>query len=168
MKRIMILNGAARKNGSTASLVKAFTEGAESAGNTVTEYYLQDMTIHGCLGCRACKKDAEPCAQHDDMDRIYEAFYDTDVVVFASPVYFGSITGPMKTAGDRLYALANTLGKEKFARDSVLLMTAGSPMYEQSLAWYAMYSTYNGWHDIGTVLGAGKEEEARALGVSIR
>ena len=168
MSHIMILNGAARKNGTTASLVRAFTEGALSAGNTVEEFYLQGMDIHGCLGCRACKNNAKPCAQHDEMDKIYEAFLKTDIVAFASPVYWGSITGPLKTAGDRLYALANTLGKEGFPRDSVLLMTAGAPVYDQPLAWYAMFSTYNGWHDIGTVLGAGKEEEARALGASIK
>ena len=42
MANIMILNGAARKNGRTASLVKAFMDGAERAGNTVREFYLQD------------------------------------------------------------------------------------------------------------------------------
>ena len=32
MKKILILNGAGKKNGNTAALIKAFTEGAESAG----------------------------------------------------------------------------------------------------------------------------------------
>ena len=45
MKKILILNGAGKKNGNTAELIKAFTEGAESAGNTVTEFYLQTMSI---------------------------------------------------------------------------------------------------------------------------
>ena len=40
MAHILILNGAARKNGATAGLVKAFTEGAASAGNEVEELYL--------------------------------------------------------------------------------------------------------------------------------
>ena len=33
MKKILILNGSPRKNGKTASLVKAFVEGAKSAGH---------------------------------------------------------------------------------------------------------------------------------------
>lgn len=37
-KKIVILNGSPRRNGNTSTLVKAFTEGAESAGNTVTEF----------------------------------------------------------------------------------------------------------------------------------
>lgn len=35
MANILILNGAPRKNGSTASLIKAFTEGAAASGNEV-------------------------------------------------------------------------------------------------------------------------------------
>ena len=38
-KKIVILNGSPRKTGNTSALVKAFTEGAESAGNTVTAFF---------------------------------------------------------------------------------------------------------------------------------
>ena len=51
-KRIVILNGSPRKKGNTSMLVKAFTEGAESVGNTVTEFFLDSMEIHGCKGMR--------------------------------------------------------------------------------------------------------------------
>ncbi len=47
-KKIMILNGSPRRKGNTSALVKAFTEGAESAGNTVAEFFLDSMNIHGC------------------------------------------------------------------------------------------------------------------------
>ncbi len=50
-KKIVVLNGSPRKNGNTSALVKAFTEGAESVGNTVTEFFLDSMKIHGCKGC---------------------------------------------------------------------------------------------------------------------
>ena len=46
MKKIVILNGSPRRNGNTSALVKAFTQGAESAGNTVTEFFLDSMEIH--------------------------------------------------------------------------------------------------------------------------
>ena len=50
-KSIVILNGSPRKKGNTSTLVKAFREGAESAGHSVTEFILHDMNIHGCKGC---------------------------------------------------------------------------------------------------------------------
>ena len=46
MKKIIILNGAGKKNGSTATMVKAFADAAGANGNEVREFALQSMTIH--------------------------------------------------------------------------------------------------------------------------
>ncbi len=46
-KKIVVLNGSPRKTGNTSALIKAFTEGAKSAGNNVTEFFLDRMDIHG-------------------------------------------------------------------------------------------------------------------------
>ena len=71
-KKIVILNCSPRRKGNTSALVEAFTEGAESAGNTVTEFFLDSMNIHGCKGCFGGGKDPEhPCVQRDDMEKIY-------------------------------------------------------------------------------------------------
>ena len=67
-KKIVILNGSPRRKGNTSMLVKAFAEGAESAGNTVTEFFLDSMDIHGCKGCFCGHSGKEcPCVQKDDM-----------------------------------------------------------------------------------------------------
>lgn len=172
MKRILILNGAGKKNGNTAALIKAFTEGAESSGNEVKEFYLQTMNIHGCLDCHGCsrkqKGDPHPCVQQDDMNQIYEAFTDCDMLVFASPVYWFDITGTLKTAVDRLYAVQSNLGFEACNRDTVLLLTSGAPTEQNqiSIQWYNVFGQL-GWKSLGMVLGTGKTEEARELGASI-
>lgn len=167
----MVLNGAARKNGNTAALIKAFAEGAESAGNAVQEFYLQDMDIHGCMGCERCsrvkKGTAHPCVQPDDMQKINKVFEQADVVVFASPVYFWTISGPLKTAADRLYAELRHLGYGGFPRESVLLMTAGGSDYSQALTWYRTFERNLGWKNCGEVLGTGKTKEAYSLGKTI-
>ena len=172
MAKILILNGAARKNGSTAALIKAFRSGAERAGNEVVEFYLQNMTIHGCMGCNGCAKapkDKEnPCVQKDEMAQINEAFAGADVVAFASPVYFWTITGPLKTVVDRLYGQLKRLGYGGFPRKSVLLMTAGSTDYSQVTRWYETFEHNLGWTNLGKVLGGGKTREAEKLGESIR
>ena len=168
----MILNGASRKNGSTSRLIKAFTEGAVSAGNQVQEFYLQDMEIHGCLGCEGCsraKKGTEnPWVQKDDMAEINKAFMKADIVVFASPIYFWTISGPLKTATDRLYAELRNLGYGGFPRKSVLLMTAGGSDYSQAVRWYETFERNLGWTNLGEVLGSGKTVDAKRLGASIR
>lgn len=171
MAKILILNGAARKNGSTAKLIEAFIDGAKSSGNEVEEFYLQDMNIKGCLGCEHCSKSAKgtsnPCVQNDDMATINEAFMSADVVVFASPVYFWTITGTLKTAADRLYAELKSLGYNGFPRKSVLLMTAGGSDYSQAVRWYETFERNLGWKNLGEVLGAGKAHAAFEIGASI-
>ena len=168
MKNILILNGAARKHGNTAKLVEAFAEGAKSAGHTVTNFYLDGLDIHSCKGCLKAKKDPKaPCTQRDDMDLIYAAFAEADVVVFASPVYFWTITGPLKTAADRLYAELECLGYGGFPKKSVLLMTADGGDYSQAVTWYRTYERNLRWKNLGEVLGKGKTKEAYQLGASI-
>lgn len=172
MANILILDGASRKNGNTAQLVKAFSEGAVSAGNHVREFYLQDMEIRGCLGCERCsrvKKGIDnPCVQNDDMAEIYKSFMTANVVVFASPLYFWTISGSLKTATDRLYAMLRYLGYHEFPRRSVLLMTAGGNDYGQAVRWYETFERNLGWTSLGEVLGSGKAAEARRLGAAIR
>ena len=96
MKKILILNGSPRKNGSTASLIKAFTEGAEDAGNEVKDLYISGMNIGGCLACEACSRNGGQCVQKDDMEKVNEAYLWADVIVFASPMYWGTVLGKGK------------------------------------------------------------------------
>ena len=167
-KSIVILNGAARKNGSTAKLIQAFSDGAKSAGHTVQEFYLDSMNIHSCKGClQAARESRSPCSQKDDMEKIYSAFADCDVVVFASPGYFWTITGPLKTAADRLYAELECLGYSGFARESVLLMTADGGDYSQAVTWYRTYERNLGWKNRGEVLGKGEIKAAYQIGASL-
>ncbi len=90
-----------------------------------------------------------------------------DVIVFVSPLYFWGITGPLKTAVDRLYAVVNSIGIEGFQRESVLLMTARGSDYSKAISWHERFESYLGWKNLGEVLGSGKTEEARKLGASI-
>ena len=167
-KKIIVLNGAARKNGNTAKLVESFAEGAKSAGNQVKVFYLDGMEIHSCKGCLNAGKDSKsPCSQKDDMEQIYAEFGEADVVVFASPLYFWTITGTLKTAADRLYAELECLGYGKFPRKSVLLMTADGGDYSQAVTWYRTYERNLGWKNLGEVLGKGKSREAYQLGASV-
>ena len=168
MSKILILNGSPRKNGKTASLVNAFTEGAKSAGNEVKDFYLPGMNISGCMGCEACKKNDGHCVQKDDMEEVNDAFLWADVIVFASPVYWGNISGQLKIAIDRLFALFNRYHSDELKKKCVLIMTAAAPMYELSQGFYGIFMQYLGWENLGEILGAGKEEEAKALGLSMQ
>ena len=96
-KKIVILNGSPRRKGNTSALVKAFTNGAESVGHTVTEFFLDGMSIHSCKGCFGGHSSREcPCVQRDDMDKIYPAVRECDVIVLASPLFCGDTAGLLR------------------------------------------------------------------------
>ena len=166
MKKIVILNGAGKKNGNTAAMISAFRSGA--AGNEIAEFCLQTMNIHGCMDCGGCRRkekgSAEPCVQKDDMDQIYAAVREADVIVFASPVYWWDITGTLKTAIDRLYApLMN--GSAGLPKETVLLMTSGGSTIDHMLDWYRNLEGWLKWKDNGTAMN--DVDAARRIGESI-
>lgn len=156
-KKIMILNGSPRKKGNTSALAHAFMEGATQAGNTVTEFFLDGMNIHGCKGCFGGGKNPQsPCVQKDDMDKIYTVYKEADIVVLASPLYYWTISGQLKCAFDRLFAVAecdpNYQNPEK---ECVLLMAAEGNGFEETLYWYNNLEKHIGWKSIGKVLCGG-------------
>ena len=157
-KKIVILNGSPRKNGNTSALVRAFTEGAESAGHTVTEFFLSGMDIHGCKGCFSGHSGREcPCVQRDDMDKIYPAVKGSDVVVLASPLYYWNMSGQLRTAVDRLFALEEGDGNLLRGNDraSALLMAAEGRSFEDAALYYDHLMEHLRWKNLGKVLCGG-------------
>jgi len=157
-KKIVILNGSPRKKGNTSALVKAFTEGAESSGHIVTEFFLSGMDIHGCKGCFGghSSKDC-PCVQHDGMDKIYPAVKDCDVIVLATPLYYWNMSGQLRTAIDRLFALEEGDGNllRGHGRASALLMAAEGNGFEDVLPYYDHLMEHLQWKNLGHVLAGG-------------
>ena len=179
-KTILILNGSPRKNGNTSALVEAFARGAEEGGSKVVPVFLGDMTIHGCKGCFGGGKNPDsPCVQKDDMEKLYPVYRQADVVVLASPLYYWSISGQLKTAFDRLFAVAECDPDYRNPpKESVLLMAAEGHGFEESLYWYDRLEQHIGWKSLGKVLCGGvmavgdiqgrpELEEAYRLGRSI-
>lgn len=182
-KDILILNGSPRKKGNTAMLCDAFTNGAQEAGHVVTRFDLQTMDIRGCLGCMKGGKDcASPCVQKDDMGKIYPTYVKADIVVLASPLYYWSVSGQLKTAFDRLFAVAETdSGYANPRKDCALIMAAEGDTPENwkpVLDYYAALVGFMGWHDRGRVLAGGVlqagavsgkpvVDEARRFGASL-
>lgn len=179
-KKIVILNGSPRLKGNTAMLIQSFTEGAVAAGHEVIRFDLQKMDIHPCLGCCCGGKDPEsPCVQKDDMLKIYPAYKDADLVCLATPLYYWTISGQLKCAFDRLFAVAECNEDCKNPqKECTLLMAAEGHGFEETLYWYDRLMNHLGWTDKGKVLCGGvfevgdikgneKLEEAYQLGKSL-
>lgn len=154
-KKIVVLNGSPRKYGNTSALVRKFSEGAKSVGNTVMEFFLDDMDIHGCKGCFGGHSSREcPCVQKDDMAQIYPAVRECDVVVLATPLYYWNMSGQLRTAIDRLFALEEGDGNllRGHGKSSVLLMAAAGNAFEDVLTYYNHLLEHLKWENLGVVL----------------
>lgn len=181
-KKIIILNGSPRKKGNTSALAAEFTRGAKEVGHTVTEFFLDSMDIHGCKGCFGGHSSREcPCVQKDDMMQIYPAVKECDVIVLATPLYYWNMSGQIRTAVDRLFALEEGDGNllRGHGRASALLMAAEGHGFEDVLAYYDHLMEHLRWKNLGHVLAGGNGnvgdiegkpelEQAYELGKSIR
>ena len=115
--------GSAREQGGTAAMARAFTAGAREAGHEVDIVDVACMDIHGCLGCEHCHgAGGGVCVQRDDMDELYPLWDAADMIVIASPVYYGSFSGQMHCAINRTYAGM----KPKRCRKMALLLCSGA------------------------------------------
>ncbi|MCD8248327.1 MAG: flavodoxin family protein [Lachnospiraceae bacterium] len=167
--KIVILNGSPRRNGNTSALVQAFREGAENTGHNVTEFFLDKMNIHGCKGCFGghSKRDC-PCVQLDDMTQIYPAVRACDVLVLASPLYYWTMSGQLRTALDRLFALeeGGTNLLRGNGKSSALLMAAEGYGFEDAVLYYDNLMEHLHWQNIGHVLAGGNMETGDIKGKS--
>jgi len=102
--KIVCLYGSPRSKGNSATLANHFLEKTESLGAYIKTYSLNKLDLKGCQACRACKEKQDRCILKDDLSEVLEDVRDTDVLVLATPVYFGDITAQMKTFMDRTYS----------------------------------------------------------------
>ena len=100
------------------------------------------------------------------MQQVYDAFAESDVVVFATPVYWFTVSGQLKLAVDRLYAIQRNHGFDACKKETVFLMTSGAPaeMNPQPITWYKTFEQM-GWKSLGMALN--DMEEAGRIGSAI-
>ena len=100
---IIAFVGSPRKNGNTDILVEHFLDGARSKGAETEKVYLYDCTIKFCQGCyKNCWINPNDCTRHrDDMDDIIPKMIQSDLVLFASPVYMGSYSAQLTAFFER-------------------------------------------------------------------
>ena len=165
MKKILILLTGGRPQGNTAQLASAFAEGARQAGHQVETLSLLQKEVKGCLGCNACRR-GKGCVIRDSFALVAEKILAADLVVFASPLYFWTVSSRMKALIERFYSLAQEdpappLGRyEKYpVKDCALLMTAADDLFwtfEQAVSYYQFaLIRYIGFRDRGMLLAGG-------------
>ena len=165
MKKILIIQGGGRPKGNTARLVENFEKGAKEAGHETEVVSLLKHEVKGCLGCNACRY-GKPCIQKDDFNGLVPKIKEADLLVFASPLYFWTLSSRIKAFIERFYCIAEEdpnppLGRyESYpVKDCALLMTSADNFFwnfEQAVSYYQFaLVNYIGFHDRGMLLAGG-------------
>lgn len=102
MKIVAVL-GSPRLNGNSAAIAERFLEAAGKLGAETRSFALNKLAYKGCQACMACKRASEVCIVKDDLGEVLQAVREADVVVMASPIYYGDVTGQLKLFIDRTY-----------------------------------------------------------------
>lgn len=100
VKQVLVISASPRKNGNSEILCDRFAQGARESGHRTEKVVLSSKNIGYCRGCGVCNA-THRCVQKDDMAELLERMIQADVIVLATPVYFYSMNGQMKTFIDR-------------------------------------------------------------------
>jgi len=106
VKAVCII-GSPRATGSTSAIVSEIFRALEAYGFETRLHRLSELDIGYCWGCKVCETTGK-CVQNDDVQRIVDDMLDSELVIVASPSYWGDITGQLKVFIDRCTPFGNT------------------------------------------------------------
>ena len=150
--KIVILQGSPNTNGSTNLLVNSFTKGAIESGHNVKRFDITNMRINPCKGCIACGYEGD-CVQNDDNEIIKNEILNSDMIVFATPLYYYGMTAQLKATIDRFCSYNSSLHSKRLK--SVLLAVAWNSddwTFEALETHYKTLVRYNHFEDKGIIL----------------
>lgn len=130
MKKVTILIGSPRRNGSTSLLAAEAERGLKEEGVATETVFLNDLKIKGCQACYYCKKnDVAECAVRDDMQKIHQLILESDGLIVASPIYFSGVTAQTKAFLDRMfpYVSVNLVPKLPKSKKVSFIFTQNQP-----------------------------------------
>jgi multimeric flavodoxin WrbA len=103
---VIAINGSPRKKWNTAMMLEKAIEGAASQGAQTSLIHLFDLNYRGCISCFSCKKrngrSYGKCAVKDDLTPVFKKIEEADALILGSPIYFGDVTGAMRSFIERL------------------------------------------------------------------
>ena len=127
---ILGILGSPRSKGNTELLLDKVLEGAVSKGARTDKIILNNLDISPCQECENMD-DTGGCIIRDEMAVVYEKIKKTDILILASPIFFGSLSAQTKIMIDRFqcawrarYILKKDNGYKRIR--SALLLVEGS------------------------------------------
>ncbi len=164
--KIVCLLGSPRPKGNSAVIAKRFCETAESLGADVEIFALNKLKYRGCQACMTCKTKLDKCVLKDDLAEVLDAVRDSDVLVMATPVYYGVVSSQLKAYIDRTfsylvpdYVTNQNPSRLSPGKELVFIQVQGHPDENLFNDVFPRYDSFFKWY------GFGESHLIRACGV---
>jgi Multimeric flavodoxin WrbA len=171
--KITNIIGSPRSTGNSVTIARVLIDDLQTAEPLVRTFELNRLNYRGCQGCMACKTTSDKCIVKDDLSEVLEEVRSSDIVIIASPVYFGDITAQTKGLIDRFYSyyLPDYKTNAKPSRLTagkklVFILPQGNPdpkAFEDIIAKYTRIFGRLGFDEVYTIraTGVGSESDIR-------
>jgi multimeric flavodoxin WrbA len=150
--KTLILKASPKQDGNTATMADEFARGLRDVGcEYITEFKLNELNIRPCQACDACfKPPYEGCILDDDFMTIFPVFRESDVIVFAAPIYWWHVCAQLKTFIDRMHAMLTVDHEHCLTTKHLVFLTAhiAQDPYGVELA-VKMFESITGWAGMG-------------------
>lgn len=142
--KVVAINGSPNREGNTYHLIKMVADELKNENIDVEIIHIGDKLIRGCMACYQCAKNRdERCVIDDEANLWIQKMKEADGILLASPTYYSSIAGTMKSFLDRAFyvsAVNRGLFRHKVGASVVADRRAGGiPVFDQ-LNNYMLYS----------------------------
>jgi len=102
--KVLGIGGSPRTGGNTDILLDRVLESARKKGAQTEKLVLNELDFCPCQECEKMRDDGT-CKIEDDMRLVYAGIDESDAVVLASPIFFGSLSAQTKMMIDRFQCM---------------------------------------------------------------
>ncbi|AKN30048.1 flavodoxin [Clostridium carboxidivorans P7] len=153
--KITVITGSPHKKGTTALLADNFIAGATEAGHDVYRFDAAFQDVKPCLSCGYCESHKSECVYKDSMRELNEKLFESDVVVFVTPIYYYTMSAQIKAVVDRFHANNAKLSGNKKAMIFAAAYGADDGTMEGLQKTYEAILRYLNWKDTGVLFAKG-------------
>ncbi len=102
--KVLGISTSPRQNSNSDLLLRQALAGAESTGAEIEYITLRDLNIAPCIECNSCYKKGA-CIVDDDYQMLSAKMLESDRLIFATPIFFMTVSAQAKALIDRCQCL---------------------------------------------------------------
>ncbi|MFH1217835.1 MAG: flavodoxin family protein [Pseudomonadota bacterium] len=171
--KITCVLGSPRKTGNSSTIAGHFLQIAADKGAETESFLLNTLNVKGCQACYSCKKTSDKCVVRDDLAAVLDSVRQADVLVMASPTYYGEVSSQLKAFIDRTFSflVPDFLSSPNPSRLNpgktlVFILTQAQPderMFDDIFPRYEKFFKWYGYSDSHLIRVCGASQDDRMM-----